>query len=69
VNGALFGVNIVPHTLKETTLADIKVGHQVNLEVDLLARYMERLLLGDKAAKAGFGITEELLQSSGFIHD
>ena len=69
VNGALFSVNIVPYTLKETTLADIKVGNQVNLEVDLLARYMERLLLGDKAAKAGFGITEELLQSSGFIHD
>ncbi|MEQ1546790.1 riboflavin synthase [Methyloglobulus sp.] len=67
VNGALFSVNIVPHTLKETTLADIKVGGQVNLEVDLLARYLERLLLGDKAAKPESHITEELLRNSGFF--
>jgi riboflavin synthase len=67
VNGALFSVNIVPHTLKETTLADIKVGNPVNLEVDLLARYLERLLLGDKAAKPQSGITEELLQNYGFF--
>jgi riboflavin synthase len=67
VNGALFSVNIVPHTLKETTLADIKVGNQVNLEVDLLARYLERLLLGDKAAKPESTITETLLRDSGFI--
>lgn len=67
VNGALFSVNIVPHTLKETTLADIKVGNQVNLEVDLLARYLERLLLGDKAAKPESHITEELLRNSGFF--
>jgi riboflavin synthase len=67
VNGALFSVNIVPHTLKETTLADIKVGSQVNLEVDLLARYLERLLLGDRAAKPESYITEELLRNSGFF--
>lgn len=67
VNGARFSVNIVPHTLQETTLATIKVGDDVNLEVDLLARYLERLLLGDKAAKAESGITEELLQNSGFL--
>jgi riboflavin synthase len=67
VNGAMFSVNIVPHTLKETTLADIKVGNQVNLEVDLLARYLERLLLGDEAAKPKSTITEALLRDSGFI--
>lgn len=67
VNGALFSVNIVPHTLKETTLAGIKVGDMVNLEVDLLARYLERLLLGDKAAKPESTITETLLRDSGFI--
>ena len=67
VNGALFSVNIVPHTLKETTLADIKVGSHVNLEVDLLARYMERLLLGEAAAKPKSAITEILLRDSGFI--
>jgi riboflavin synthase len=67
VNGALFSVNIVPHTLKETTLADIKVGDKVNLEVDLLARYLERLLLGESAAKPESTITETLLRDSGFI--
>lgn len=67
VNGALFSVNIVPHTLKETTLADIEVGKIVNLEVDLLARYMERLLQGDAAAKPKPTITEELLKNSGFF--
>jgi riboflavin synthase len=67
VNGALFSVNIVPHTLKETTLAGIKVGDKVNLEVDLLARYLERLLLGEAAAKPKSAITETLLRDSGFI--
>ena len=67
VNGAVFSVNIVPHTLKETTLAAIKVGEKVNLEVDLLARYLERLLLGDKAAIPESTITEALLRDSGFI--
>jgi riboflavin synthase len=67
VNGALFSVNIVPHTLKETTLADIKVGGQVNLEVDLLARYLERLLQGDAAAKPKTAITEAFLQENGFL--
>lgn len=67
VNGAVFSVNIVPHTLQETTLSEIKVGDKVNLEVDLLARYLERLLLGDKAAIPQSGITVELLQNSGFF--
>jgi riboflavin synthase len=67
VKGAVFSVNIVPHTLKETTLGDATVGTQVNLEVDLLARYMERLMLGEAAAKDHGGITEELLQKSGFF--
>ena len=67
VNGAVFSVNIVPHTLEATTLGDATVGTQVNLEVDLLARYMERLMLGESAAKNHGGITEELLQKSGFF--
>jgi riboflavin synthase len=67
VNGALFSVNIVPHTLQETTLGNTAPGTPVNLEVDLLARYMERLLLGEKAAGNQRGITEELLQKSGFV--
>jgi riboflavin synthase len=67
VSGAVFSVNIVPHTLQATTLGEAVAGTQVNLEVDLLARYMERLMLGDEAAKECPGVTEELLQKSGFF--
>ena len=67
VDGANFGVNIVPHTLQETTLGITEVGSEVNLEVDLLARYLERLLQGDAAAYAQGGVTEALLHSAGFI--
>lgn len=66
VDGAAFELNIVPHTLAETTLADFKIGRQVNLEVDLIARYLERLLLGSRAALPGSGLTEALLREHGF---
>jgi len=68
VDGAVFELNIVPHTLAETTMQAYQAGRQVNLEVDLVARYLERLLLGDKAAQPGNGgtITRELLESCGF---
>jgi riboflavin synthase len=67
VDGARFGVNIVPHTLNETTLGSTEVGDAVNLEVDLLARYLERLLLGERAAEPRSGVTMDLLNDSGFI--
>jgi riboflavin synthase len=67
VEGARFGVNVVPHTLGQTTLGSLAPGDPVNLEVDLLARYLERLLLGDKAAGEGGGITREFLARHGFI--
>lgn len=44
VASAHFSVNLVPHTLQVTSLRDLEVGDKVNLEVDLLARYAERLL-------------------------
>ena len=44
VSGATFGVNIVPHTRAATTLGASRPGQAVNLEVDILARYLERLL-------------------------
>ncbi|SRR6056297_1290629 len=44
VEGSRFEVNIIPHTWKVTTLGRLKEGDRVNLEVDLLARYMGRLL-------------------------
>jgi riboflavin synthase len=46
VQGVRFAVNLIPHTLAATTLGALRVGQQVNLEVDLLARYIERLVNG-----------------------
>lgn len=69
VTGAQFDLNIVPHTLRETTMSQFEPGRRVNLEVDIIARYLERLLLGDRAADAGEGITLELLAKHGFIRD
>jgi riboflavin synthase len=43
VRGALFEVNLIPHTLAATTLGRLAKGAKVNLEVDLIARYLERL--------------------------
>jgi riboflavin synthase len=67
VEGVCFSVNIVPHTLQETTLGTTQVGDRVNLEVDILARYLERLMKGEAAAQCQTGVTEALLQTSGFI--
>ena len=67
VNGAKFDVNIVPHTLAQTTLDSFQPGSKVNLEVDLLARYLERLVLGEGAAQSNSSITREFLAQHGFI--
>lgn len=68
VSGAEFELNIVPHTLQETTMDEFRAGRRVNLEVDLIARYIERLLLGDAAANTtNGGITETMLAEAGFI--
>lgn len=51
VSATRFGVNIIPHTLACTNFAEAAVGQQMNLEIDLIARYVERLL-GGRAAPA-----------------
>jgi riboflavin synthase len=51
VEGAEFELNIVPHTLEHTVMGTYQPGTRVNLEVDVIARYLERLLLGDKASE------------------
>jgi riboflavin synthase len=68
VTGAEFELTIVPHTLAETIMIDYRPGRLVNLEVDLLARYLERLLLGDKAAEPkASGLTESFLAENGYL--
>ena len=42
-----FSVNLIPHTLSVTNLKDLKPGNRVNLEIDIVARYVERMLDGD----------------------
>ena len=42
--GAAFSVNIIPHTARETGFADVKAGDMVNIEIDILARYLGRML-------------------------
>jgi riboflavin synthase len=51
INGNEFELAIVPHTIDKTVIGVYQPGTKVNLEVDLIARYLERLLLGDKAAE------------------
>jgi len=71
VEGAEFELNIVPHTLENTIFSHYKAETRVNLEVDVISRYLERLILGEKAAKSlisgnSGGISLELLKNNGF---
>lgn len=68
VEGRVFGLNIVPYTIAETIIGDYAAGTRVNLEVDLVARYLERLVLGEQAAEPNAeGVTAELLARHGFM--
>jgi riboflavin synthase len=51
VQGATFGINLIPHTQAVTTLGALRSGARVNIEVDPIARYVERLLSGEGAAR------------------
>ena len=66
VDDVSFSVNIVPHTLDMTTLGHRKVGDPVNLEVDVIARYLERLMLGQTETKPAVDY-KALLEKNGFI--
>ncbi|NHI02240.1 riboflavin synthase [Oceanimonas sp. MB9] len=66
VSGAAFKLTLVPHTLNNTTLNDWQVGRSVNLEVDIIARYLERLLAGGQT-QASSGLTLATLAASGFV--
>jgi len=64
-----FSVAIIPHTMAKTTLPQIKTGDEVNVELDILAKYVGRILTSTDAAAAqpSGGITEEFLRENGFI--
>jgi riboflavin synthase len=68
VDDASFEINIVPHTLKETIINHYKAGTIVNLEVDVVARYLERLIQGGSMSEhmQTSSLTEAFLAENGF---
>ena len=68
VNGAEFDLNIIPQTMAETIFGEYQPGSRVNLEVDVIARYLERLIQGDAAADPGAaGLSMDTLAENGFL--
>jgi len=65
VTGSVFELNIVPHTIQETIIKHYTVGSRVNLEVDVIARYLERLLGAGEVSSGG--ITKAFLAENGFL--
>ena len=63
IDGNVFDVNIVPHTFSVTTLGELKVNSQVNIEIDIIARHIERLL----NHKTGARINKALLIKDGYL--
>ena len=66
VSAQAFEVNIIPHTAEETIIGDYTVGSAVNIEVDLLARYIERLLDHGENAEVDAGISRDFLKAHGY---
>ena len=69
VTGAVFEFNAVPHSLQATILDEYRSGQRVNLEVDLIARYLERLLLGERATGEDATLSRAFLAEHGFLKE
>ncbi|MGI2065470.1 riboflavin synthase [Shewanella sp. MF08487] len=67
VDGSRFRLTIVPHTAGETTLISLQAGDKVNIEVDLIARYLERLMNYDGKDNKSGGVTMDMLARAGFV--
>ena len=69
LRGNVISLNLIPHTAERTNIGTWKTGAKVNLEVDVLARYIERLMLGDKAAetKEQSKLSMAFLAENGFL--
>jgi riboflavin synthase len=68
VSGARFELNIIPQTWEETVFSEYAVGTEVNLEVDIIARYLERLLQSG-GVPTSEGITLDTLKNAGYHSD
>ncbi|WP_163835430.1 riboflavin synthase [Spartinivicinus ruber] len=67
IAGNQFLLNIVPHTIENTIIKHYTTGSRVNLEVDIIARYLERLLTGSKSTSASSVIDKAFLANHGFL--
>lgn len=65
-----FEISVIPHTLKVTTLGELKVGHKVNIEVDILGKYIEKLLAAPRqnsGTASDESINSDFLSKHGFV--
>jgi riboflavin synthase len=67
VENATFDLQLIPHTLQQTTMGGYGPGQRVNIEVDLVARYVERLLNVEAAEQKPSRITKAFLQRTGYL--
>lgn len=65
-NGGAFSVFLIPHTIETTTFKYLKDGDAVNLEADIIGKYVEKMAAPKGEAVCGSNITEEFLQRNGF---
>jgi riboflavin synthase len=64
-----FRLTLIPHTLKMTNLLDIRTGDRVNVEFDILAKYVQNMVNGrpEKPEAKGSGVTEQMLREHGYV--
>lgn len=66
ISGNIFHIAVIPHTFAQTTLSSLKIGDLVNIETDILGKYIEKLLsVSDNSAKSN--IDENFLKENGFM--
>ncbi|HBW84700.1 MAG TPA: riboflavin synthase [Gammaproteobacteria bacterium] len=68
VEGNTFSINVIPHTQEMTVIGTYELGQRVNLEVDLVARYLEKLFSNEHCGESG-GVSASLLEQHGFKRD
>jgi riboflavin synthase len=67
VSGPVFTLNVIPHTAEQTTLKFRRVGDRVNIETDIIGKYVEKLLASRNDAAGAKGIDLDFLAKNGFV--
>ncbi len=66
ITDTTFKVSVIPHTIRSTNFGSFTVGREVNLEPDMIAKYVEKMLKTEEAPAVSGGITREFLEENGF---